>query len=241
MNFPEDISLKSKSIVRKVDGKPVTIEVKIHPSTHRKVVVINYPGVYGDIDGFNSKYTKIAGLVAEKIGTTLRISWAEETLWEEFESGVSKKLEAVIKDALQNSQELAECEPNELEIYLMGFSTWASWVAAVCGKYPQIKKILLIAPSWDAWEEACESSLGSFTWEVHVLVGENDEVVGWKAAHIFAQMAKSAKRVKELTIPNCDHQFRWSKNGQLMSAAPIWAFLKNGEGELDPNDGIIIY
>lgn len=241
MSFSEYIGLKSKSIIREVGGKAVTIEVKVHPSTHKKVVVINYPGVYGDIDGFNDKYTKIAGLVAEKIGTTLRISWAEETPWEDYERGVAKKLEAVIEDVLTNSQELAECEPNELGIYLMGVSAWASWVAAVCGKYPQVKKVLLMAPSWDAWKEACTGSLETFTWDVYALVGENDEVVGWKAAHIFAQMAKSAKRVKELTIPNCGHQFRWSKNGQLMSAAPIWAFLKNGEGELDPNDGIIIY
>ncbi len=241
MSPNESTSCTSKIITRPVNGQPVTMEVKIHPSTHKKIIVINYPGVGGDIDGYSNKYANVAWLVSQKIGTVVRISWPEEIRWEQYELGVAKKLEATVEEALQNSEELAWCSSDDLEIYLMGFSAGASWTAAVCGKYPQIKKILLMAPSGDAWQEAYESSLNSFTWEVYALVGENDEIVGWRAADIFASMAICASRVRNLIIPDCTHQFKWSINGQIMSAAPIWAFLKNWEGAIDPNDGIILY
>lgn len=217
------------------------MEVKTHPSSHKKIVVINYPGVLGDIDGYSYKYAKVAHLVAQKIGTALRISGPEGLDDGEYRPGVVEKLKAVIEYAIWNSHTLADCNQDELEIYLMGFSAGASGVAAVCWNYPEVKKILLIAPGGDAGEEASRTSLAKFSWNVYAIVGQDDEIVGTKTLQRHLDASLVATRKRWLIIPNCDHQFRWTKNGQLMSASPIWAFLKNGEWELETHDGIILY
>ncbi len=121
-------------------GNMVKVEVKVHPGTNKKVIVINYPGYAGDIDWFHQKYAKLADHTAMRIGSTLRIAWADWIRWEDYEDTVAKQLDATIQFAIQNSQAIAWVDEKDLEINLMWFSAWASWIAIVCSKYPQVKK-----------------------------------------------------------------------------------------------------
>jgi len=139
-----------------------------------------------------------------------------------YPKGMIDNFRFVLDYCLSNGRELSGKEDPSL--YLMGFSAGASTIAAVSGDYPSVKKILLMAPSGDAGQEAVERGLGKFTGEVYIAVGENDEVVGLRAGKIFYDLATSAKVRKLEIIPNCNHQFFGETNSRIMSKAPLWAF-----------------
>lgn len=106
----------------------------------------------------------------------------------------------------------------------MGFSAGASAIAAISYEYPSVKKILLMAPSGDAGHEALEKGLSEYVGEIFIAVGANDEVVGAEVVKTFAHHLKKTS-AQCVIIPNCDHQFRGTKNGMIVSNAPIWAFI----------------
>lgn len=203
------------------DQSPLEIELAIHPLSNG-VIVLNYPGIDGDIDGYNNKYGKLADFVQEKrVGTVVRMG-------NKFFSGLPHP-EGMIDNfvhvlfyCLLNAKELSGTAKPKL--YLMGFSAGASTVAAVAGDFSQVEKVLLIAPSGDVGLSECKRSLEKFRGDVYVTVGESDEVVGPEAGQIFYDLAKVARTRELVVIPNCDHQFKGERNGEIMSKAPLWAF-----------------
>lgn len=227
------------------DGKfvgqefPLEVQLKIHPNKNG-IVVINYPGCNGDIDGYNNKYGNLANYVREKIGTVLR---TDNPVYGGFEykNSVQDNLRAIIDYALQNAPEISGINKDELTIYLMGFSAGASAIAAVAHEYPQVKKILLMAPSGDAGMKSITEGLSKYSGECNIVVGENDEIVGPEAGNRFAELATSASLIRNVLISNCDHQFRGETNGRIMSAAPLWAFSGIGGKSPSPEDGIKLY
>lgn len=216
------MSEKRITLKRPVQGqKPLELEVAIHPYSNG-IIVVNYPGITGDIDGYNNKYGQQADFVQENgIGTVVRMGnpYFDELPYPE---GMIDNFRFVLDYCLANGAELSGV--GNPTLYLMGFSAGASTIAAVAGDYSEVERILLMAPSGDAGQEAIESGLGKFTREVYVAVGSNDEMVGPHAGRIFYDMAKAAKLKKLEIIPNCDHQFKGEVNGRIMSKAPLWAF-----------------
>ena len=45
--------------------RPLELEVAIHPHSNG-IIVVNYPGITGDIDGYNNKYGQQADFIQEK-------------------------------------------------------------------------------------------------------------------------------------------------------------------------------
>ncbi len=210
------------TLQRPIQGKKsLELEVAIHPYSNG-IIVVNYPGITGDIDGYNNKYGKQADFVQEKgIGTVVRMGnpYFDELSYPE---GMIDNFRFVLDHCLANGAELSEKQNPTL--YLMGFSAGASTIAAVAGDYSAVKKILLMAPSGDAGKEEVEKGLGKFTGEVYITVGDKDEVVGPQAGQTFYDLATAAKVRKLEVIPNCNHQFFGEVNGKIMSKAPLWAF-----------------
>ena len=198
------------------------IEIKIHP-LNSNTIVINYPGFQGSIDGYNNKYLKIGGMViVRRIGAYVQLG---NTMWEglSYSQSVVDDLSFIIEVVIQNSINI--CGSINPDIYLMGFSSGGSAVAAICSKFPQVKKILLIAPSFDAGEIAIMEGLGKFTGEVYIANGDKDEVIPYLVGHLYEQFSKkTAFKVKWSVIPNCDHYFKGSANGLILSQAVLWAF-----------------
>ena len=110
--------------------KPLEIEVGIHPYSNG-IIVVNYPGITGDIDGYNNKYGQQADFVQEKgIGTVVRMgnpSFAELP----YPEGMIDNFRFVLDYCLANGSELSGKQDPTL--YLMGFSAGASTIAAVAG------------------------------------------------------------------------------------------------------------
>ncbi|HCW32109.1 MAG: hypothetical protein UT36_C0002G0005 [Candidatus Peregrinibacteria bacterium GW2011_GWF2_39_17] len=218
---------------------PLSVKLTVHPSDNG-IIVINYPGALGDIDGYNNKYATLGNHVQQNVGAVIR---TDNPVYAGFKYDVSVRehLKVVIDYALKNAVEISGVKTDDVVIYLVGFSAGSSAIAAVAHEYPQVKKILLMAPSGDAGQEAITEGLRKYTGECHIVIGENDEVVGKDAGSFFASLATGASVVRSVVIPNCDHQFRGERNGRIMSAAPLWAFSDPDSENPSPEKGVKLY
>lgn len=199
------------------------IDIKVHPSDNN-IVVINYPWAMWDIDWYAGKYTKLAAYMQKNIWSVVRISWSEDVDgYDAYISCVSDKLRQTIKYVMES-----DIWGNwDKQIYLLWFSAWGSGAAAVASEFPSIKKILLMAPSWDAWQENVVKWLSQYEWELYTINWEYDEVVWSQSWKKFSGYAANASSVKSVIIPDCNHQFMWFTNWKIMSSAPIRAFIDN--------------
>lgn len=199
-----------------------TITIVAHPSEGARAIIVNYPGYRGHIDGYNNKYKVLAAhLAKENVGAIIRMPNIERER-EEYGVGLIEDLRLVMRYALENTPHL--CAVKKPDLYLMGFSAGAGAVAACANDHSAVKKILLMAPSGDAAQETVKKSLAAFRGEVFVVIGEEDDVVGPDSGSAFFDMATAASRRELVVIPNCDHQFRGTVNGKILSKAPLWAF-----------------
>lgn len=200
----------------------ISFEINIHDCPESNVIIVNYPGYQGDIDGYQGKYRTLADLIRRKgLGAVIRMN-NQRRYGFLYEKSVVADLKAAIEYALANAKTI--CSTSEPNLYLMGFSAGAGAIAIAAADYPQIKKVLLLAPSVDAGKSAIEEAFGKFRGEVYIAIGEDDECVGREAGDYFLDVATGARKKKLVVIPNCDHQFQGQINGKIMSKAPFWAF-----------------
>lgn len=222
---------------RRKEEIELSIPLAIHPNRESGYIIINYPGVMGDIDGYNAKYRTLANFLQEKVGAVIRLG---NHYFSDFnyDKSVQDNLRAVINYAIKNSKEI--CGSKVPVIYLMGFSAGAAAIAAIAHEFPHVRKILLVSPSGDAGEEDMTRGLAEFTGEVYIVAGENDNIVGPEAAPMISSLVKKASVHKLVIVKNCDHQFRGRENGMIMSKAPLWAFLGDQEFP-SSNGGVELY
>jgi SAM-dependent methyltransferase len=116
------------------------------------------------------------------------------------------------------------CGTPEPTLYLCGYSAGASAIAAVAAAYPQIARILLIAPSVDAGEDAVRESLPQFAGDVYIISGADDPIVMPSQARRFYHYAGSARRRALVILPDCGHSFEGAANQEIMDEALFWAF-----------------
>ena len=215
---------------------PVPVQLAIHPNKSGRII-INFPGVFGDIDGYSDKYKKLATHIQKSdLGAVVRAAG-----WDPSNGQLTDtQLLAAIEYARENAEEI--CGNDVPDIMLMGFSAGASSIAATASLYIEIPRILLYAPSGDIGEERVKQGLEYYRGEVYIVVGENDEVVGPEAGQIFYDLARMSPTRKLFLIPNCDHQFRGETNGRIMSQAPFYAFATGERPDFpNPNGGIKLY
>jgi len=219
-------------------GRSESFEVFVHPSPHSTAIIINYPGYNGHIDGYNNKYRTL-GAHLSKLGVGAFIQMPN-TIWDRgMDYG-----HTLIDDLLSTcnyAKKIAGhvCKTLEPNLYLMGFSAGAGGVAGAA-YHSGAKKILLMAPSADAALQDVTKSLSHYSGEVYVVIGKNDDVVGPDAGKRFYNMATAASKRMLVELPECDHQFRGTKNGKILSKAPIWAFVGDRTFP-SPEDGLELY
>jgi len=222
---------------------PLELEVAIHPVSNG-IIILNYPGIGADADGYNNKYGKIADFLQEKnIGTVIRIGNRDFDEDDDFfglpyPETMIDNFKHLIDYSLDNAEDL--CGNINPKLYLMGFSAGAGVVASLANYHPSIEKLLLIAPAEDAGREVIKKGLEKFTGEVYITVGMGDTVVFPEAGKRFYDWAKNAKVRKVEYVPYCDHQFKGENNGRILSKAPLWAFARDTTFP-SPENGKILY
>ena len=220
-------------------GEPIKVQlpIAIHAS-RSETIIVNYPGVNGDINGYDDKYVKVADFLQRRnVGAVVRTRNREHHGLR-YEQSVQDDLRRIIDYAIRNAADI--CGSETPRIYLMGFSAGAGAIAAVAHEFSQVERILLMAPSGDAGRDAVYNGLAQFGGDVYIAIGENDDIVGKQAGQVFYNLATGARDRQLVTIPDCDHQFRGERNGRIMSKAPLWAFAGDTTFP-SPEGGIKLY
>lgn len=213
----------------------VDVELAIHPNASKRII-INIPGANGDIDGYEEKYKKLAHYMQKQgLGAVVR---TDNHFLARYLPDV--KLRAALDYALSHAWEI--CGEASPDIMIMGFSAGSSAAAAIAHEYPQVKKLLLMAPSGDMGPTEVKEGLNKFKGDVTIVIGEEDDIVGVEAGDKFFSLTTGARHKELIKIPNCDHQFRGEVNGRIMSEAPFYAFTAGIKLTFpDPKGGIKLY
>ena len=207
--------------------------IMVHPCANAGAIIINCPGFRGHINGYNNKYVTLADfLVRQNVGAVVRMPNIERPR-EEYKHELLNDLRAVMDYALLFAEEITGVP--DPEVYLMGFSAGGYAVASVAAEYPQVTKILLMAPSGPHGD-----SLSKFKGEVYIAIGNQDTTVGTDSGGKYYELATSARTRQLVLINNCDHHFTGTVNGQIMAKAPLWAFAGDKTFP-SPDGGIVLY
>lgn len=210
--------------------------VAVHPASAKRIVIM-LPGWNGTLDGYEQKYAKIAAHLVERgVGAVVR-SANLIVPGHEFETTCKTVLRGVVEGTLARASSI--CGQASPELLLLGWSAGASAIAALAPDLPRVARVLLMAPSGDAGDEAVVDGLRRFSGDLFMVAGDADEVVGDLARTLFGH-ATAARRKQLVVLPGCDHQFRGERNGRIMSHAPLWAFADE-TGFPDPARGIHLY
>lgn len=228
------IPVRRKSLVR---GRTIEFDVYGHVSAGTDAIIINVPGYNGHIDGYGDKYRKLGeSISARNIAAFVRAPNLQHD-GEPYKRSLVLDVFAVCRAVREHA--LALTRRLRPDFYLMGFSAGGGAVAAAANA-KDVRKILLLAPSYDADSAAIRSGLDYYRGELYVAVGEDDDVVPPPVARNFVADAWQASVKHFVVIPDCDHQFRGTKNGKILSKAPLWAFCGDTSFP-DPSGGIELY
>lgn len=149
-------------------GIDCTLDIAIHPSNNR-IILLTIPGVDGEVDGYDNKYTRIAESVQEKYNVAVvRISnpFISSYHWE---SNVRQAIDYI----QMNAKEI--CGNDNFELRIMAHSAGAAIIAQIAHEYSEITRILLINPALSLKPNNIRSGLASLSSrQVSVLVGSDD-------------------------------------------------------------------
>ena len=207
-------------------------EIAIHPHKNGKIL-LNYPGADGHLDGYNNKYITLANhIVDSNLAAVMRCS-------NPYTGGWDRSMREMLNYALDNAEEI--CGSKSPEIYLMGFSAGAGAISTLAWEYPEVTKILLMAPAIGVGERLVREGLKQFKGEVYIMIGDSDDVVKTESGEVFLNFCDIASRKELFVLENCDHQFTGERNGRIMSHAPFYAFLDEKPVFPDYEAGIFLY
>lgn len=216
---------------------PLKVELAIHPNKSGRIM-INIPGIGGTMDGYSGKYKKIATEVQRhNLAAVIRVHNYE---YQGYLGDV--QLRSALKYARENAR--AICGEENPEVFLSGYSAGASAIGAIAHEYPEVTRILLLAPAGNMPEHMLKDGLTKYRGEVVILQGENDKMVGRDAGAKYLQYLTNVSHSEIFMLPGCDHQFRGEPFGRIMSEAPFYAFARSRFERPkfpDPVGGIKLY
>lgn len=212
------------TLKEKFQGKTYPLHIGIHKLSSNKIVGI-YPAAKEDLTGDAVPYADIASILFKhKIGAVVRSHglYDGSVNFPKFNDYFIKKF---VDYCIKNAKEL--CGNRNPEIYLIGYSSGASAIASILDLYSFIKKVLLLAPSYDSEKKLLTKSLNSYKGELYIITGDRDQIILPSQAAWFYFQAKQAKIRKFVDLTCCDHSFNGVYNKNIILKSPLWAFNKN--------------
>jgi len=202
-------------------GKTYNFHLGIHSLKSNAIIGI-YPAAKEEMTGAAIPYQAMAAsLRHEKLGAVVRCNglYDPSVSFYEFNDFFVRLFMNYIQE---NAREI--CGNPHPDIYLIGYSSGGSAIASIASEYHAVKKMLLIAPSYDADRVALKESMGNYKGELCVVAGDQDQTVLRSQAEWFYFQAKKAKVRKFVELTSCDHSFNGSYNKEILLKAPFWAF-----------------
>jgi dienelactone hydrolase len=223
-NITRDLILTRITKNEENEQVKIAIPLTVYCS-HSSVVLINSPGLGVSKEGESNRFKKIATRI-QRANLSSVICY-QSSLGDfafkkvTMEALLLDNLKAVIDYALSEAHSI--CGFDAPEIFLAGHSAGASTSAAIAFEYPQVSRMLLVAPSADIEPELLRRSLSKFSGELYIVSGDKDYVINPEAVRTFAKWATKAKTKKIVTVKDCDHNFTGQRNRRLLTAAYMWA------------------
>jgi len=217
----------------RVPGPPgaAELELAVHPLLSPLLVVL-FPGSREGLENSALPFDQIAANVQEAgLGAVVRCNNPLE---------IDGEITVLLREHMHRLMEYiranakAICGTARPRLAMMGYSSGAGAIAAFAAEYTEVNQILLVAPSLDVGREAIEDGLSAFHGEVHIVIGDSDEIVLPEQARWFFEAAHGAVRKRLVEIACCNHAFSGEYNQALIRHAPLWAF--GGSKEFPPAD-----
>lgn len=211
-----------------------TMEIAVHPCPGAEKIILNIPGYRGSREGYNDKYVTLSDHLVGKGFAVVRMPNIERPL--------HRYREELVYDVLHAARWIDEhsraiCGRYHAELCLMGFSMGGFAAAVVAERLRQVRSILLLEPATPGTEltgSLPRPGLARFRGAVRIVVGDHD-AVGEKVGRSYHDAFTQASQKELVVIDRCDHQFKGTRNGQIMAKAPLWAFA--GETTFPSPDG----
>lgn len=216
----------------------LALDLAIHPNQSRRII-INYPGLRGEKDGYMDKHRKLAQIMqGENLGAVVRGKGPGHPDFNGFSFDV--QLRKMIEFSVEYAKALSGS--SSPEIMLIGTSAGGGVAAAIAHEYEEISRILLMAPGNNIGLKQIRYGLANFSGEVTIVIGKDDTNVGAVSGWKYLELSTGASRRKLFNLSNCGHNFEGEQNGRIMSQAPFYAFAE-GKRPKFPNleGGIALY
>lgn len=225
-------SLKRKAACRietlreKVGKRTYFLHLAVHHVKSKRIIGI-YPAAKEELGGSHIPYLKIAeSLQKQKAAAVVRCNGLYDPAVS-FNGFNDRFVRLFLDYILKNAESI--CEDSNPEICLMGYSSGGSAVASVAADYAAVKKLLLIAPSYDADKTVLKNSMNRFQGDLRIVTGDCDDVVLPSQAAWFYFQAEKARSRKFVELVSCDHEFHGPYHKASLLKAPFWAFDGSGD------------
>ncbi|MBZ0310659.1 MAG: class I SAM-dependent methyltransferase, partial [Anaerolineae bacterium] len=202
----------------KYNDKLHNFHMAIHPRPSRAVIGI-YPAAKDDLTGNVVPYQKMAmELLRRKVGAVVRCNGLYDPSTE-FHAFNDYFVHLFLDYILENASDI--CGHTTPEVYLMGYSTGGSAIASIASEYNEIKKLLLIAPSFDSDKELLRHNMNHFGGELYIVTGDRDDIVLPEQVAWFYHQAEQARVRKFVEFDFCEHSFNGERNQMNLLNAPL--------------------
>ncbi|OGI10189.1 MAG: hypothetical protein A2Y40_03720 [Candidatus Margulisbacteria bacterium GWF2_35_9] len=196
-------------------------------SSNNPVIIGIFPAAKEDLTGEAIPYLKMAQMLNDKkIGAVVRCNGLYSD-YVDFHEYNDLFIHSFMDFIIENAKDI--CRHKDPEIYLIGYSSGGSVIASIASEYNQIKKILLIAPSYDSDQVQLTDNINNYSGELYVISAEEDEVVYPSQAAWFYFQAFKAKKKKFVKLQSCDHSFSGEINKEIIMKSPLWAFTDSND------------
>ncbi len=189
----------------------VVAEIELEALTNRTgIIIINSTGLDAEKEGRNGVYADIGAQLVNN-GSGSFVMYSETRFWKLLNKpflileALASDLEDTIGFCLENSMQI--CGSSTPKLYLSGYSAGAGAAAVVAHKYPQVEKMLLIAPSSEGRDDLVNHGISKFAGELFLVHGTDDHVISSRKSKQYANIAANASKVHLNIVEGCAHTF----------------------------------
>lgn len=224
---PETIDLESRAPYR-ILSVPVrtstlvtSLDMAVHSDDTDSVVIV-CPGGCEPLAGRFVEYSTLAEeILKNQLGAVVRFNDPYNHTGD-YADLLIEKLRQIIEYTLDNATHI--CATATPRLRIMAYSSSAGAAALLAAEYDEIESLLFIAPSQDVPHDRVLEPYRQFRGDVHVMVGELDEVVLPQQAFWYYENAENAASREYVEALCCGHRFVSPVNKRIFLQSPAWAF-----------------
>lgn len=208
-----------QSLHHTVAERELRIDLAVHAHAGERILLL-CPGAGQPLHGNSMLEEIMLGIQDSNLGAVVRYGDPYDDKGNYSEVLLSS-LRLMLKFILEDAAEM--CSTPTPRIGVIAYSSSGGAIASLAAEFPAIDTLLLIAPSFDVPRATIEAPLRGFAGRVHVLIGEEDEVVLPQQAFWFYENAGRASHREYVEVSSCGHDFVRPHCRKLLRRAAEWA------------------